>query len=333
MKFLKLLLVLLLTVSLTPITQANALCRIYDGASALHARLAGQGAVLGNKMIDLIEKSLKINGHPRFNDRPDLTPEMAAFEDVTESLGAADSIAPGHMGDRTAEAWAEVALSDDVIDTPDVSYQDQGAGLGYIARDSGLDDVKVGELLDKVHTVCSPNTPIFRDMGVTAAHVLDSVRELRSKNVDLPASYWGGGALSSTEAGNVSGSSAELLIMANSSRANKRISGVEIDKTDPQYEGTKIDYFEDDNRMVQVGLTLDTIKDKWQGGGTDKKIAFASALAKARFLQPDRKHIFKYLDKNGRLPEQNALDELNAYIANQANWLTFENFEPVSALP
>jgi hypothetical protein len=27
------------------------------------------------------------------------------------------------------------------------------------------------------------------------------------------------------------------------------------------------------------------------------------------------------------------LDELNAYIPNQANWLTFENFEPVSALP
>lgn len=152
MKFLRLLLVIFLSVSLSPITHANALCDIIDGASALHNRLQAQGAVLGNKMIDLIEKSLKIDGHPRFNNRPDLTPEMAAFEDVTESLGEADRISSGLIGDRTAERFAEVALSDRVVDAQDVTYLTQGSALGRIANAAhtrGLDaDELVAQILE-----------------------------------------------------------------------------------------------------------------------------------------------------------------------------------------
>lgn len=315
---------------------ANPTCGVIRSLEHLSLRLdqaaAGAGVKLGNKIDGLVKSSDKIKSHPRFQNQNGLEPEAQALAEINFSLGAAEEVAPNLVGEKTANAWVEIEASDSVVDAVDVSYPDQGAGLGYIVRDSGLNDDLIEELLRRVHTDL-PKTSVLSSMKVTVAEVTDSVRVLRKANVDLPSRYWGTGGLRSENLGNSSGSVAELLIMGKSVRSGKSVSGVDIDTTNPQYVDTKIDFFEDDDRMIQVGLTLDTVKDKWQGGGADKKIAFASALAKARFLQPNRKHIFKYLDKNGKLPEQSALNELNAYIPDQANWLTLENFEPVSSLP
>jgi hypothetical protein len=327
--------ILLIAIILPQHSAANPVCEISGVIERMNLRLEAGGSVLGNKLDGLVKGSAKIQGHPRFANRPGYTPEAAAIEDISLSVGNAEVVAPGFVGDQSVGKYVEIATSDRVVDSANVSYLDQGAGLGYIARDSGLNDVKLSELLDNVHTVCSPNTPIFRDMGVTAAHVLDSVKVLRSKNVDLPSSYWGDGALASNEAGNVSGSSAELLIMANASRAQKRISGVGIDtdNTKPEYKDTAIDYFEDENTMVQIGQSLDTVVNKWDKLTVEQRPAYAAKLAKARFLEPNRNYIFKYLDPNGALPTQSQIEKLNSMIPNPANWFTTANFVPVTSLP
>lgn len=315
---------------------ANPTCGVIRSLESLSQRLdqaaAGAGVKLGNK-IDGLVNSDRIKSHPRFQNQNGLSPEAQALAEINFSLGAAEDVAPNMVGEKTANAWVEIEASDSVVDAVNVSYLDQGTGLGYIVRDSGLDDDLVEELLKRLHADL-PETPTLKSMNVTVAHVADSVRVLRKANVDLPAKYWGTGGLRSMEKGTSSGTVAEVVIMAKAARGGKRISGVDKDTTDPEYADTKIDYFENDDVMCQVGSSLDAVIAKWDKlSGDQERAAFQAALAKARFLEPNRTYVYKYLDPAGQVPPQAKIEKLNALISNPEHWFTSANFVPVTSLP
>lgn len=82
--------------------------------------------------------------------------------------------------------------------------------------------------------------------------------------------------------------------------------------------------------MVQVGVSLDTIIEKLTGAGNLS--AMATAIAKARFLQPNRRFVFKYLDPSGIKPAESRIQALNALLSPQ-NWVTGADFLPVISVP
>jgi hypothetical protein len=254
--------------------------------------------------------------------------------DLQASLARAHEVSSGSggLGVDTAKAQAEVLTGDAVCDSAKTSLENAGAGIGYLVKDSGLPDTEVAAVVKHINNVTIPSKTIFNNMGITVAELTDSVRVLREAGVTIPADQWTEANIRQpANAGGGSGAAAELLIAAKDVRSGGNVSSFGIDLQDPQFAETKIDYMLDQDKMVQVGLSLETVVTKLTGGTNLE--AMATAIVKAKFLEPNRNFVFKYLDASGAKPSQARIEALNAYITNSAFWLSADNFLPVTSIP
>lgn len=263
-----------------------------------------------------------------------------AEEVATSVLPGSTTAGPG-IGTQTADAYVDLMTSERVLLSSSTDLDGAGAGVGHIVRISGLTDAEIAQMLRDIDARVLPAKPVFQDMNITVVELTDSVRVLREKGVDIPADHWGTGGLRQTvppdaPAGTLpvgaTGPAAEILIAGKDVRNGGNVSGFGIDLQNPEYADTKIDYLLGDDLMIQVGVTLDTVIAKISKNNADA-LAMANAIAKAKFLEPDRHFVFKYQDPTGAKPPQNKIEYLNARIANPANWLTPDNFIPVTSIP
>ena len=275
----------------------------------------------------LTKKRWKDKDFPLGEAQADLQASVAKAHDICSVNGG--------LGVETTKAQAAVFAGDSVADSTKTSLEDAGAGIGHIVNDSGLPDAEVAAVINHINDTTIPAKTIFKDMEITVAEVTDSVRVLREANVPIPPDYWGSGKIRqpgpppnnpNLNVDSGSGATAELLIAAKDIRNGGNISGFDYDRVGGGFEGTKIDYLLDNDKMVQVGLSLSTIENKFDD-------SMAAAIATARFQHPNRKFIFKYLDKDGKKPSQLTIEALNARMGSPANWLALDNFQPVAAIP
>lgn len=208
-------------------------------------------------------------------------------------------------------------------------------GVGHIAKNSGLPDKDVAQVLEHVTEQGLKTNAIFDkdNMNVSIAEVTDAFRVLgEGTPTAVPSKIWGTGALRSGGGDKGGGSIAEALIIAKDKRGGAAVSGWGIDETNPAYDSTAIDYLRGDHEMVQVGMRLQTIERKLNG---DELVKTCRKLIKASALEPDRIHVFRYLDPSGAKPSETVINDVNLTLDALGSTIRLSpaNFEPVTSIP